>query len=114
MDKLKFQNTITKWQEETFKAASKHSIKAHLAEEMIELCGIELVTKALEKHKESGKTNEENDNEEASDIGLLLMHLSHKSNFNLLEEISIKFEKNKKRKWGKPDENGVVNHVKEQ
>jgi len=31
---------------------------------------------------------------------------------NITELIEEKFEINKARKWGKPDENGVVNHVK--
>jgi hypothetical protein len=35
-------------------------------------------------------------------------------NYNdICKAISEKFEINKKRKWGKPDANGVVNHIED-
>jgi NTP pyrophosphatase (non-canonical NTP hydrolase) len=113
MDTQKFQDNMSKWQDKTFPTSTIHSIKSHLAEEMIELVGIDIILIAIEKHKKSNKEIEDNDNEESADIVLLLNHLAHKSGFNLLDEASIKFEKNKNRKWGKADENGVINHIKE-
>jgi NTP pyrophosphatase (non-canonical NTP hydrolase) len=108
-----FQNTISEWQDKTFPDATIESIKTHLAEELLELVGEEIFKKALDKHLRNNKVDEDNDNEESADIVLLLNHLAHKSEFNLLDETEDKFEKNKKRKWGKPDINGVVNHIKE-
>ena len=77
------------------------------------MVGIDIIMEAIKKHKDSNKEIEDNDDEESADIVLLLNHLAHKSNFNLLQEASNKFEKNKKRKWGKADKNGVVNHLKD-
>lgn len=112
MDTKEFQDNISTWQDQTFDKATIESIKSHLAEEVLELVGEEIFKKALLKHEKNNKIDEDNDNEESADIVLLLNHLAHKSGFNLLDETLNKFEKNKKRKWGKPDENGVVNHVK--
>ena len=51
---------------------------------------------------------------EAADIFLLLIHHAHANGYDLLTATNKKFEIIKKRKWQKPDENGVVRHVKEQ
>jgi len=112
-DNKGFQKRISEWQDSTFPDATIESIKAHLAEEVIELVGIETMMNALEKHLKSNKADEDNDDEESADIVLLLNHLAEKSNFILLDEVEEKFKRNKKRKWGIPDSNGVVNHVKE-
>jgi NTP pyrophosphatase (non-canonical NTP hydrolase) len=49
--------------------------------------------------------------EEAADCMLLLFHMAHKNGWNLEQAVIDKFEKNKKREWGKPDAHGVVEHL---
>lgn len=70
------------------------SIVAHLAKEVIEL--------AENPH----------DMVELADCALLLFHLAHQNDGNLQAAIAQKLEINKRRKWDKPDANGVVEHVR--
>ena len=52
------------------------------------------------------------DMEELADCMLLLFHLAHQNGGNLQSAIARKFAINQRRKWGKPDANGVVEHVR--
>lgn len=81
------------WAERNFPKSTPESICEHLRREVIEL------------------TERPNDSEEAADCILLLFHLAYKNNWNLEQAIIDKFEKNKARKWGRPDVQGVVEHV---
>ena len=95
---------ITEWQNATFGQATALSKVAHLAQEVIEL------NDAL--HKE----DEPNVGPEFADCFILLFGAaaSHGMDYNdILNEIEWKMEINKQRKWGTPDANGVVNHIKE-
>ena len=55
--------------------------------------------------------------EEIADCMILLFHLAHQNLYHaktfdtLFKAITDKMEVNKKRKWGKPDKNGVIEHV---
>lgn len=49
--------------------------------------------------------------EECADIMHLLFQVADKCGFDLLEATREKFEINKGRTWGEPDERGVVRHV---
>jgi len=89
----KFQNEVGTWGDKTFPASTPDSIVAHLAREVGELA-------------------DHHDSEEASDCLLLLLHHAHREGYDLLAEARIKFEINKKRQWGEPDENGIVEHVR--
>jgi NTP pyrophosphatase (non-canonical NTP hydrolase) len=71
------------------------AIVAHLTKEVIEL------------------SENPRDMEELADCMLLLFHLAHQNGGNLQAAIARKLEINKRRKWGKPDANGVVEHVRE-
>lgn len=51
---------------------------------------------------------------EAADVFLLLLHFSHRSGFSLMDEARRKLEINKRRQWGEPDAEGVVEHVREE
>jgi NTP pyrophosphatase (non-canonical NTP hydrolase) len=54
--------------------------------------------------------------EEFADCFILLFHAAKKYGLSAEEifaAMQVKFEKNKKRKWGPVDENGVSNHIKE-
>ena len=52
------------------------------------------------------------DAEEMADVFLLLIHLADGEGVNLLEAGAAKLKKNQARKWGKPDSEGVVEHVR--
>ena len=87
---------MTNWAEETFPQRTNHSILTHLRRELDE---IEASPDKLE---------------EWADAMLLFMHGLRERGFDmhlLTVALETKFEINKKRKWGKPDEHGVVEHI---
>ncbi len=98
-----FQLEIADWQDETFPKANALSKMSHLAKEIIEL------NKALLSfdHEEAV----EDVSNELADCQYLLFGIASKCGINLYEATRKKFEINKKRKWGKPDSNGVVEHL---
>jgi phosphoribosyl-ATP pyrophosphohydrolase len=73
--------------------------------------------KLLEEASETLKAYQENDPEkltEAADCIICLIAIVEKSGnslHDLIYAIQAKFEKNKVRTWGQPDENGVVKHI---
>lgn len=86
------------WADDTFAPDGGYrgpGIVAHLAKEVIELA------------------EDPRDMEELADCVLLLCHLAHQNGGNLHTAIARKFEINKRRTWGQPDANGVVEHVRE-
>ena len=91
---IDFQNEVGTWGDEIFTEAHPDSIVAHLRREV----------------KELGESHQP---EESADCLLLLLHHAHQSGYDLLEEMKKKFEIVKKRKWGPPDAEGVVEHIKE-
>jgi hypothetical protein len=101
MTKEQFQR-ITKWQKETFPVATALSKAFHLEKEVHEL-------------KKDLIDNAPNRRLEYADCFLLLFGsadadgMSYEDIINCIEE---KFSIVKNRKWGNPDENGVVNHIK--
>lgn len=101
MDKKLFQK-VTSWQNNTFGKATAHSKCCHLREE------VEEVIESLEK------SDEEDIREEFADCFILLFGAAASHGMSY-EEINLaiekKLKKNKTRKWGKPDSNGVVKHI---
>jgi len=96
IDSMKnFQSEDGEWASKTFPQATNQSITEHLKREVNE----------LSNSKDSCDTSE------AADCLLILLHHAHKNGYDLLSEAKSKFEINKKRKWGKPDKLGVVEHV---
>lgn len=95
-------NEITKWQKETFGQATSLSKILHLKEEITELT-LDVFDKKPERRLEF------------ADCFFLLFGAAAADGMTY-EDIEAcideKFEINKARKWGKPDANGVVNHVK--
>lgn len=93
---------ITKWQSETFPDATDLSKLHHLKDEVDELI-------------EDVECNNLARRLEFADCILLIFGsasangMSYEDICNAVDE---KMEINKARKWGKPDKNGVVNHVK--
>lgn len=90
-----FQEKIGEWATTTFSASTDKSRIQHMREEIEEL--------ALRPE----------DPLEAADIFLLLLHHAHVNGYDLMTAAKKKFDIIKNRKWQKPDENGVVHHIKE-
>ncbi len=84
---------VLKWSNATFPDASPHSISAHL------------ILEARELHKHPG------DPHEIADVLMLIVHLAQKQGINLVEATTKKLEICKKRKWGKPNKDGVIQHL---
>lgn len=102
MNKRQF-DEITKWQNETFGQATALSKIAHLAEELQELV-------------DDLKVNAENRRLEFADCFILLFGAAASDGMSydkILEAVEEKMLINYRRKWGKPNENGVVNHVRD-
>ena len=93
---------ITEWQNKTFGQATALSKIAHLAEELQELVG-------------DLKENNPGKKLEFADCFILLFGaaasdgMSYEDICNAIDE---KMSINYQRRWGKPNENGVVNHLK--
>ena len=85
---------IGKWAEATFPDSTPETIIIHLTREVIELC----------KRPASG--------EEMADVLLLLLHLAFKQGVDLTAEVRSKFVINQGRTWGKPDPDGVIEHIR--
>jgi len=93
---------ITTWQKETFGEATALSKIAHLREDIEELA-IDIASNGIDKRLEF------------SDCFILLFGAAASDGMtyeDICNAIQEKFEINKVRKWGKPDANGVVNHIK--
>ncbi len=94
---------IVDWQRETFPVATALSKIHHLDQEVQEL-RIDLIN------------NEKDRRLEFADCFLLLFGAASADGMtyeDIVSCIAEKFEICKQRKWGKPDENGIVNHIKD-
>lgn len=93
---------ITKWQDETFGESTSLSKLSHLEQEIKEL-------------KADIKVLNIDFRLEFADCFFLLFGAAHKEGLSfedICNALNEKLEINKKRSWGKPDEDGVVNHIK--
>jgi hypothetical protein len=93
---------ITEWQKETFPTANAKSKATHLKQEVDELIH-DLETNAADRRLEY------------ADIFLLAFGSAAADGMtyeDIMAAIDEKFLINQKRIWGKPDADGVVNHVK--
>lgn len=96
-------NEITAWQKETFGQATSISKIHHLKDELIEL-------------QADLYLNNPDRRLEFADCFFLLFGSAAADGMtyqDIVNAIQEKFEINKARKWGKPDANGVVNHIKD-
>lgn len=96
---------ITEWQKATFGQATTLSKLKHLSHEVIELF------ESVEY-----KFDDKDIRHEFADCFFLLFGAAaaHGMSYeDVCAAIDEKFEINKKRKWGKPDANGVVNHIED-
>lgn len=112
-----FMNNTSKWSDKTFNSGNfdrSHSvpISYHLQKETKEL------TEALEQYYKMqviSNVDFANVKEELADCMTLLLDCATHFGCNadeLLTACENKLEINKKRKWGQPDKNGVVEHEK--
>ena len=93
---------ITEWQKETFGQATPLSKLAHLRQELDELRS-DLIQGSPDRRLEY------------ADCFFLLFGSAAADGMSwedICYAIDEKFTINKNRNWGKPDENGVVNHIK--
>lgn len=86
---------VVEWANATFPNSVPSSKVAHLHKEVCEL----LQTPT--------------DGEEMADVVILVAHLAAGCGVNLRDEIAKKLAKNRLRKWGEPDKDGVIEHVRE-
>lgn len=93
------QREVGEWGDKTFPVSTVSSVLAHFQKEVKELV--------------EAYSNGQADPSEIADCQLLLIHLAHKTGASIRDEVRRKFEINKARKWGKPDAQGVVEHVRE-
>lgn len=91
----RMQIDIDLWQRKTFPGGTAMAQYRHLCREVLEL----------------GKNIE--DPEEMADCVILLMGIASKAGVDLQEAVDVKMEINRKRRWGKPDQDGVVEHIEE-
>jgi len=95
-------NEICSWQNSTFRESTSISKIFHLQEETKELI-------------EDLKNNNPDKRLEYADCFFLLFGSAYSDGMSyedICNAIQEKFEINKKREWGKPNINGVVNHLK--
>lgn len=92
---------INTWQSKVFTQATAQSAAVHLKREADELVH-DLV-------------NYDYDNaaHEIADVFILLAAVTHLSGIDLEEAVEGKMKINRARKWGKPDAQGVVEHIRD-
>lgn len=93
------QEEIGLWADKTFPNSKPMAALKHLEREIKELI------EAEERGEPVG--------EEAADCVLILLHYAFQKKIHLYHEILAKHRINKGRTWGKPDAEGVVEHVRE-
>lgn len=111
--------SIAEWQKETFGQATSLSKIHHLREEIAEL------ETAIILNKRVGDLDKEGTEKflltykdiemEFADCFILLFGAASCQGFSYDDICRVIYEKmliNRNRKWGKPKENGVVNHIK--
>ena len=88
------QKTVAEWGDKTFPEKTNESVLKHLKKEVAEL-------------------SKDRTGEECADVFMILLHFCHMNGFSLYDETCKKYNINLKRKWKKPDKDGVVYHIKD-
>jgi len=93
----KFQDLVAKWGNDTFGVGvqTKYGVMAHFVKEVCEF------------HLSHSP-------DEAADCFLLLLQHAHECGYDLFEEAQKKHQVNLGRKWGKPDKDGCIEHIRKQ
>lgn len=98
---MNIQNEIGTWQRDTFPSSTTLSKIKHLRHEIDE----------LEEDVKNG--TKESLAMELADCAFFLFGIADLNDIDLMEAVKKKFEINRQRKWGNPDKDGVVFHIKE-
>lgn len=104
------QSRLAAWADETFPASDSMSVMRHLRDEVDEL---------WDEHRDSYGPGPMGGiaamvEEEAADVGLLLLHLADKLGFSLFDAMERKFAVNRGREWQtEANDRGYWGHVKE-
>jgi len=98
------------WATKTFPSATSLSHARHLQKEAAELCEVLIETPNESPLNQSLR-------HEFADCFILILNTASRCGFTIRELMNCGIEKmeiNKKRKWGKPDKDGVVEHLRSQ
>lgn len=101
------QTEIGSWSDTTFPNSTPRTMFLHLQKELRELEDELGADEIFPNAKTKGTAHE------IADCIMLLLHLAHRKGISARDAIREKFEICKKRKWGPPDKDGVVQHVEE-
>lgn len=85
---------IVAWQRETFPHGTAESVVAHLIKEVVELA------------------KAPRDPSEIADCYFLVVGAADRAGVNLVDAVADKLAVNRSRVWGKPDAQGVVEHIR--
>ena len=66
-----------------------------------------------ELYELSGEVTDDRVAEEMADVLSLLLAMAHRRGIDLEAALASKFAVNRKRKWGEPNADGVIEHVRE-
>jgi NTP pyrophosphatase (non-canonical NTP hydrolase) len=98
---------ISEWSDATFGNGQRNPAIAHHLKKEVE----ELITELSQPKSDIDKTTME-----FADCFMLLLDSAHHYGLSAKDLIELAYKKleiNKARKWGKPDKNGVVEHIKD-
>jgi NTP pyrophosphatase (non-canonical NTP hydrolase) len=109
MDLDDFQRRVGEWGSRTFPKSTPYSKFAHLLKEVWEL---EDEIEPPGARPRSHVIDPARVAEEAADCLMLLLHLCHEQGVSLADAAEAKFADVQTRRWGEPDEHGVVEHVR--
>jgi NTP pyrophosphatase (non-canonical NTP hydrolase) len=111
-----FMDAHSEWANGVFGETPVTGPLKHLVEELTSELLPELSGDPNQNDRIEDPSHFEHVKEEFADCFILLFHAAKKYGLSAEEifaAMQAKFEKNKKRKWGPVDENGVSHHVKE-
>ena len=110
-------DTVEKWQRRTFPTATSYGAVEHLAREANELrahfwrSDVLDVSDSPEVRQVPAHTIDVDAvAEEAADVFFMLVALECTVGFDLRAAVAAKLVKNMERRWGAPDERGVIEH----
>ena len=109
---MSFQEEVGEWGNVQFPMATSSAICAHLKREVAELDKAAYSLRVFSPNYQAQLLKQEVAME-AADCYMLLLHLCFRNGIDLETAAREKFEVNKARTWGKPDAEGVVEHVRE-
>ena len=116
IDAIDLDNQITAWAEAQFPRPNRdiNPVLAHLRREWNEFHAAVSEWSLSRLRGENDPAVREHMFQEAADIRILLTHFVGRLGGNLASETIRKFRDNQTREWGEPDEDGVVEHIREE